>query len=48
MTKLYESYKWMRKKYLVEGWTEQQIADYCKTTQATINRWLHKHELKRK
>lgn len=46
--KLYESYAWMRKKYTVERKTEQEIAELAGTTQATINRWLEKHGLKRK
>lgn len=44
--KLYESYNWMRKKYVVEKKTEQEIAVLANTTQATINRWLFKHGLK--
>ena len=46
--KLYESYNWMRKKYTVEKKTEQEIAVLANTTQATINRWLVKHGLKKK
>lgn len=46
--KLYESYRWMHKKYVMERLTEQEIAKLANTTQATINRWLVKHELKRK
>ena len=42
----YKSRTWMRKKYVVEKWNQQQIADYCKTDQATISRWLKKHGLK--
>lgn len=46
--KLYESFRWMRKKYAVERKTEQEIAKEAGTTQATINRWLVKHGLKKK
>lgn len=45
--KLWTSYKWMRKKYLVERLTEAEIAELAGTSQATIHRWLVKHELKR-
>jgi DNA-binding MurR/RpiR family transcriptional regulator len=47
-TKLYESFRWMQKKYVVERLTEQEIAKLAGTTQATINRWLEKHGLKKK
>lgn len=47
-TKLYVSYAWMKKKYVDERLTEQEIAKLAGTTQATINRWLVKHELKKK
>ena len=46
--KLYTSFAWMRKKYVVEKKTEQEIAELAGTTQATINRWLEKHGLKKK
>lgn len=46
--KLYTSYAWMRKKYVVERLTEQEIANLAGTTQVTINRWLEKHGLKKK
>lgn len=45
--KLYASYAWMRKKYTVERLTEAEIAELAGTTQATINRWLVKHQLKK-
>lgn len=48
MSKLYESFNWMRKKYVVDRLTEQEIALAAGTTQATINRWLVKHNLKKK
>jgi DNA-binding MurR/RpiR family transcriptional regulator len=46
--KLYESFLWLRKKYVVERLTEEQIAELAGTSQATINRWLVKHNLKKK
>ena len=36
----------MKKKYVDERLTEQEIAKVAGTTQATINRWLEKHGLK--
>lgn len=45
--KLYTSYKWMRKKYVIERLTEEEIAELAKTDQSTINRWLRKLELKK-
>ena len=44
--KLYKSERWMRRKYVVEKLTEQEIAKLAGTTQATINRWLVSHGLK--
>jgi predicted transcriptional regulator len=38
----------MRLKYVTEDKTEQEIAAEAGTTQATINRWLAKHGLKKK
>jgi len=38
----------MRKKYVYERLTEAEIAELAGTTQATINRWLVKHDLKKK
>jgi hypothetical protein len=37
----------MRKKYAVEQLSEEKIAELAGVTQATINRWLVKHNLKR-
>lgn len=48
MPKLYESRAWLYKKYWVERLTEQEIADLTDTTQATINRWLKKHQIKKR
>jgi arginine repressor len=45
--KAYTSYEWMRRRFLVDHWTEEKIANYCKVNQATISRWLHKHGLKK-
>ena len=47
-SKLYESYAWMRKKYVSDRLSEAEIAELAGTTQATINNWLHKHGLKKK
>lgn len=38
----------MRLQYHTRKLTEQQIADLAGVDQATINRWLVKHGLKRK
>lgn len=46
--KLYESFNWMKKKYVDERKTEQEIAVLANTTQATINRWLTRHGLKKR
>lgn len=46
--KIYQSYNWLRRKYVVERLTEQEIAVLANTTQATINRWLVQHNLKKK
>lgn len=47
-TKLYTSKTWMRRKYVVEKLTEEEIAKLANTTQATVNRWLTKFDLKKK
>jgi hypothetical protein len=44
--KLWTSYRWMRKKYVVERLSEEEIAVLANTNQSTINRWLKKHELR--
>ena len=46
-TKLYTSYRWLHRKYVIEKKTEQEIAAEAGTTQVTINRWLAKHGLKK-
>lgn len=44
--KLYQSKNWLRRKYLVEKLTEQEIADLAGTSQVTINTYLKKFGLK--
>lgn len=46
--KLYQSEKWLRRKYLVEKLSEQEIADLANTSQVTINTYLKKFGLKAK
>lgn len=43
---LYKSALWMKRKYIHEGLSEEEIARLCNTSQATISRWLRKHNLK--
>jgi len=45
--KLHTSYKWMFRKFYVERLTEKEIAEQAGVDQATINRWLKKHGLKK-
>jgi hypothetical protein len=45
--RLYTSYRWMYRKYLVERKTEQEIAEEAETNQSTVNRWLKRHGLKK-
>lgn len=45
--KLYKSYAWMRRRYVIDKLTEQEMAQLADTTQATINRWLERHGLKK-
>lgn len=45
--KLYTSYAWLRRKWLVEKLTEQEIADLAGTTQVTINRYLKQFGLRK-
>jgi transposase len=46
--KLYTSRAWLYKRYVVDRLTEEEIAKLANTTQATINRWIEKHNIKRK
>lgn len=46
--KLYESYAWMHRRYVIDKLKEEDMAALANTTQATINRWLDKHGLKKK
>lgn len=46
--KLYQSYAWLKRKYVTERLTEEEIAKLAGTTQVTINRYLHQFELKKK
>lgn len=45
--KLWTSYAWMHRRYVIDKLTEQEMAALADTTQATINRWLIKHKLKK-
>lgn len=47
LAKLYQSKKWLTKKYVSERLTETEIAQLCGVTQVTINRYLRKFNLKR-
>lgn len=47
MNKLYKSRAFMYRRYVVQKRTEQEIAEELNVDQATINRWLRKHELKK-
>jgi len=45
--KVYQSKKWLTKKFVHEKLSEKEIADLCGVTQVTINRYLHKFGLKK-
>lgn len=45
--KLYTSYAWLRRKWVVEKLTEKEIADIAGTTQVTINRYLKQFGLRK-
>lgn len=45
--KLYQSEKWLTKKYVYDRLTESEIAELCGTSQVTINRYLRKFGLKK-
>lgn len=45
--KLHTSYRWMHRQYLVKKLTEEEIAELAGVDQATINRWLKRHGLKK-
>ena len=43
--KLYQSYAWMKLKFVTEGLTQEEIAEEAGVAQATINRYLHQFKL---
>lgn len=45
--KLYKSKAWMSLRFVTQKKTEQEIAKELGVDQSIINRWLHKHGLKR-
>ena len=45
--KVWTSFAWMHLKYVTQKKTEQEIAKEAGTSQATINRWLQRHGLKK-
>lgn len=45
--KLYESYAWMHRRFVIDKLTEAEMAQLANTTQMTIHRWLVKHKLKK-
>lgn len=45
--KLYQSKKWLTKKFWHERLTEQEIAELCGVNQTTINTWLRKFGLRK-
>lgn len=47
MAKLYKSYAFMQMRYVHQRKTEIEIATELNVDQSIINRWLHKHGLKR-
>jgi DNA-binding transcriptional regulator LsrR (DeoR family) len=44
--KLYQSYAWLYRKYVVERMTEQQIAKAAGVSQPTIHNYLKQFKLK--
>lgn len=48
MAKLYKSYAWMQLRYVHQKKTEAEIAAECGVDQSIINRWLVKHDLKKR
>lgn len=46
-SKLYLSKKWLERKFILERWTEADIANHCGVTQVTINRKLREFGLRR-
>ncbi len=46
-TKLYQSKKWLTRKFITERLTETEIAELCDVNQVTINRYLKKFGLRK-
>jgi hypothetical protein len=47
MAKLYQSFKWLHRKYVIEKLSEKEIARLASTTQVTVNRYLREFGLKK-
>lgn len=47
MSKLYESERWLRLRYLRQRKSPQEIANECGVSQMTIYRYIEKFKLKR-
>lgn len=45
--KLWESYAWLHRRYVIDRLTEEQIASLANTSQPTIHRALIKNKLKK-
>lgn len=45
--KLYQSEKWLRRRYLLERMTAKEIGVVCGVTEMTIDRYLDKFALKK-
>lgn len=48
MSKVYQSEKWLRRKYETEKLSEAEIAKLAGTTVMTINRYLRQFGIKKK
>jgi transposase len=45
MRKAYQNKAWLKRKYVDQNMTTQEIADICGVTHATIYNWLKKFDL---
>lgn len=46
MTRLYHNKKWLYEKYIEDGWSQAEIADFCDVEQSTIYKWMKKLDIR--
>lgn len=45
MITLYRKKSWLEQHYITLGWSQQEIAEFCGVSQATVSKWIIKHNI---